>query len=275
MYILNPTVRKNEIELEFDELIQDFIETCRDHQSITRPRVLKWIQQFDNQSLDIPRKILSELRYYSSTTLTGMTNEFVDLVYQRLNCNRSDLFFVPIGGAGSGAQNIARVIRTHPNVNARNVIDLFELNSTRFDDAYGKYIIFFDDFSGSGKTIREWWDRNEPLILPFNATIGLGVVLINYMAEEEIMKLDQIYFFVEYLNERFNIFNDHCEIFSNTEQDKILSYCTKTRCSSEYLRGYGNCGLLISFQHGCPNNSLPILWYDRTDWLNLFHRRSI
>ena len=28
--------------------------------------------------------------------------------------------------------------------------------------------------------------------------------------------------------------------------------------------GYGSCGLMISFQHGCPNNSIPILWYNRS-----------
>ena len=28
--------------------------------------------------------------------------------------------------------------------------------------------------------------------------------------------------------------------------------------------GFDQCGLTIVLNHNCPNNSLPLLWYDRT-----------
>ena len=36
--------------------------------------------------------------------------------------------------------------------------------------------------------------------------------------------------------------------------------------------GYGGMGLLLVFEHGTPNNTLPILWRDSEDYFCLFPR---
>ena len=45
--------------------------------------------------------------------------------------------------------------------------------------------------------------------------------------------------------------------------------------ATDFERGFGNCGLLLAFKHGCPNNSLPVLWYSRNNWRPFFNRRAI
>ena len=63
--------------------------------------------------------------------------------------------------------------------------------------------------------------------------------------------------------------------FSPEEKRSILTLCRDTRCSNDYIKGYGGCGLLVVFKHGCPNNSVPILWYDnQPHWERLFLRKS-
>jgi len=72
-----------------------------------------------------------------------------------------------------------------------------------------------------------------------------------------------------------DMFSEKSEIFSENEKETLLKYCEITGCPNNMVRGFKDCGLLLGFQHGCPNNSLPILWYDRNSWINLFHRRNI
>jgi hypothetical protein len=272
--ILTQKRKRNRIELKFDLLIDDFLETCRDHHLVTRPRILRWINQFDEKSITIPDKILSELRYYSSSNLTRMTNELVDTVLATIDCDPNDLYFVPIGDAGSGSQSIARILRNNTLINRNNILNLYTLHATRQSDVVNKNIVFVDDFSGTGNTFKEWWDRIEPLILPLDANIGFAVIVLNQRAEAVLREIGNPIYHIDYLCERFNVFSNECSVFTENEKELISKYCTETGCKTAFRKGYGECGLMISFAHGCPNNSIPILWYNAKGWSNLFDRRN-
>jgi|ERR1035437_22027 hypothetical protein len=275
LFTLIPTIRRNSIEVKFDSIIEDFINRCGDHHLVTRPRVLNWIQQFDDESLIIPEKILTKLKYYSSATLTIMTDNLIKIITTNLGCNKDDIYYVPIGGAGSGAQNIARAIRNNKRVNPVNVVNLHELYVNRAAEVHNKHLILIDDFSGSGKTIKEWFEMNEPLIYPFNANLSIALLVLNHKAEEKVRKLNLPTFNVEFIDSKSDVFDDSCNIFKNEEKNVLLEFCKKTGCSDPYLKGFGDCGIMVSFQHGCPNNSIPVLWYDRKQWITLFERRCI
>lgn len=274
LHTLSPTIRRNDIESKFNGIIENFIDKCGSHHLINRPRVLNWILQFDEQSLSIPEKVLTNLRYYSASTLNKMAEELVEIVTTNIRCSKNDLYYVPVGGAGSGSQTIARIFRTKSNVKPKNVVNLHELYVNRKEEVQNKYIIFFDDFSGTGKTLTDWWKLNEPIILPLNATFVIAVIVLNHKAEDKVKSLNQPIFNVDFLHSNLNVFNNECGIFDKNEKQTLIKFCERTGCSTEYLKGFGECGLIVSFQHGCPNNSLPILWYDKDKWLTLFDRRN-
>ena len=108
-----------------------------------------------------------------------------------------------------------------------------------------------------------------------NAKIGIGIIIYNYKAEEVFKQLNQTMFFVDYLSEQYYVLDKNCSFLSEKEKEVLIDCCRQTGCSEKYVKGLGDCGLLISLQHGCPNNSLPILWHNRKGWINLFHRRTI
>ena len=64
-------------------------------------------------------------------------------------------------------------------------------------------------------------------------------------------------------------------IFSSKEKTALKAYCRRTACAPEYIFGKGECGLLLSFAYGCPNNSLPILWHQSGKWKRLFKRHGL
>ena len=274
LFTPSPSRKRNDIETRFNTLIENFCETCGDNPSINRPKLLKWIEQFNSNSYSIPEKVLKELRYYSSSNLSRMTAELVEIVYNEFKCQKKDLFFVPIGDDGSGSQIIARSLRNNEKVIASNVINIHKLHLTKSEEAKNKIIVFLDDFSGTGDTFETWWLMNEPLIYPFNAKLGIALAVLNQKAEIKIRSYIPHTFYIDYLSDRHNVFNETSEIFDQKEKTKLLEYCSHTGCGQNYIKGYGECGLMISFQHGCPNNSIPILWYNRNKWLNLFNRRN-
>ncbi len=77
------------------------------------------------------------------------------------------------------------------------------------------------------------------------------------------------------MTENDNVISAMSAVFNEAEKEALLAYCRRTNASPEYLRGYGACGLLVAFKHGCPNNSLPILWHNSKVWHALFRRSAI
>lgn len=272
LYHLHPELRRIELHDRFDHLVESFTDRCSDHYPVRRERVYSWINQFAYKSLEIPEKVLPAIRYFSRSKITQLSRQLVEVIKSNYHCNEDIIYYIPIGGPASGSGNIARILGSLPNVNRSNVIDFRTLidEPPRFKD---KILIFFDDFSGTGETIIQWWEKNATLILPIEATYGIAVLVMNYRAHDELVKLEQSLFSIENLNRESDIFHVSNHLFTEDEKGKLLDYCKRTKCNIGELKGVGECGLLLCFQHGCPDNSIPILWYNNKHWINLFERR--
>lgn len=139
-------------------------------------------------------------------------------------------------------------------------------------------IFLLDIFSGTGQQIKDWWKSNESLLLPWSdksVELILGILVLNCKAAVSLKSIPTNKEYVSYLGERYNVLSRDSKIFTTAEKELIKSYCRRTNCPSEYVYGRGNCGLLVSFKYGCPNNSLPILWYNSKRWNQLFKRYAI
>jgi len=266
---------QDNIEVEFDDIISRAVSDYGDHDGVARPKIIRWIRQFPQNSRDIAVKVLDCLRYYSTSGVKSMTEQFVNIVYSHYqSINRNSIYFVPIGADGSGSQIIARYMKTFqyvPDQCVKNVYALQQVNKARVN-----VIVLFDDFSGTGETIQKHWEEIiEQLILPFESEIMLGLLILNYKARKKIESSFPSVLSVKYLERQDNVFHSNCTIFSEEEKTELIRLCRTTGCGNKFNKGYGNCGLLVVFMYGCPNNSLPILWHQSTQWERLFYRRTI
>lgn len=73
------------------------------------------------------------------------------------------------------------------------------------------------------------------------------------------------------------MFSTNSRYFDN-EDDKLLLKSVFTREGAKLVKnnplGYSDSQVTIVFSENCPNNSLPILWEDKNNWIPLFKRRK-
>ena len=137
-------------------------------------------------------------------------------------------------------------------------------------------IVFVDDFSGTGDQLVVWWETVEQLVLPKKADVVVALLVMNGRARERIEQFAKLVISIDELGEEANVLSDENKQFDSKEKDSLLRYCEKTGCDPSYLKGRGECGLLLAFRHGCPNNSLPLLWHEKANkWQALFQRHAI
>lgn len=263
-----------DIENSFDKDIEKIVQDFGDHDYIRRPRVIRWLKQFGDKEIHLAIKVLKNIRYFGASNLMSMSRQIVEMVNKQFpHIKGSSIFYVPVGGAGTGAQIIARHLKNNSDIPNANIVDLLGIyreSKIRKIDV----IIFLEDFSGTGNTIRDWWNTNAPIILPIGAIVIFGILVLNITARSTLEK-EITTIAIQYLEEKDNILSDKSKYFGEAEKKVLVSFCEKTLCSTKYIRGYGDCGLLVAFQHGCPNNSLPILWHESYSWEALFRRRSV
>jgi hypothetical protein len=135
-------------------------------------------------------------------------------------------------------------------------------------------IVFLDDFAGTGDTLVSWWENVESIVRPSNAAVFVGVLVLNERARPRIEEFAAVLSVTD-LDIEADVFAAESTVFSEERKATLLNYCRETGCGPRYEQGYGNCGLLVVLKHGCPNDSLPILWYGGTAWRTLFSRRAI
>lgn len=266
--------RQADIRTRFHPVINNAAGRFHDHESMSRTRILQWIEQFDDVDLECGIKVLQNIKYYSAPQIRQMLRTLVRLAYQSLRgIPRNKIYFVPVGRAGGGANIVARALEDVPGVNRNRIKHMLELDKLQSRDVGG--IVFLDDFSGTGQTLVTWWETVEMMVRPKNARFVVAVLVLNHSAPEKIKQFANDLVGADHLTENDNSLSGLSAMFTDPEKETLLAYCGRTKSPAEYLRGFGDCGLLVAFRHGCPNDSLPILWHRSGTWLPLFRRRAM
>lgn len=266
--------RMTRIETERFDDIEHAVSTFGDHEGVGHARVVRWMNQFDEDHWVLAGSLLRATKYYGASNIRAMTRELcLGIVKQFQNVKRSEIAFVSIGEPGSSSEIIIRSLRGVKAANRSRKLRMADLANVNPDEV--SVIVFIDDFSGTGNQLREWWDTVEMLVAPIGAIVVVALLVMNYKAQGKIESFADECVWVHFLEKRFDVLSDENEEFTDSDQDVIRNYCKRTGCRDALLNGKGDCGLLVAFKHGCPNNSLPILWWDNNQWLPLFKRYAI
>ena len=265
--------RTTQIQSEFAETIEDTVQRFGDHEDMSGGRIVRWLEQFDDADLPLAVQIIRAIHYFNGINIRTMTRQLFHISVEELNRRGlSRAAFVAVGSLGAGSGTVARVLRDAIRGTTHRMLSMLDV--ARLQRGAVDAIIFIDDFSGTGETLEKWWETVEPIVRPTNAEVFVGLLVVNGRAYERIQAFAEV-LAVEELTANANMLAPESSRFSEEEKPRVFEYCQRTGCGEKYEAGWGQCGLLIAFKHGCPNNSLPILWFNDGNWRSLFNRRAI
>lgn len=154
--------------------------------------------------------------------------------------------------------------------------------------------ILVDDFSGSGNQMQEVLEQKisfngEMIELGFLPDVveDVEIVIAVYVIHEKAIinlkkrypKIDLIY--VDLISEEFNYLNKHAFIYEKYEDKKRQEIISEIKritetivMSNEELSKLSSyvLNIPIVFEHGCPNNTLLLLFAHSDNWQQLFKR---
>ncbi len=148
--------------------------------------------------------------------------------------------------------------------------------------------VFIDDFCGSGHQAKDYSANIVEKIKICNP--GIKVFYFVLCATSKGMdvvrnntKFDLVRCVFE-LDKSFRCFSSSSRYFPSPWPDNIDVQFAEQMClryghtlEPNAPIGYGNCQLLLGFQHNTPDNTLPILWSEGSDecpWIPIFKRYS-
>lgn len=268
--------RTTQIQTDYKDDVDLALERFGDHEDMSEARVLRWLAQFPDEDLTLAVHVIRSVRYFNGLNVRSMTRDLFQIAADELRKRgHRRLGFIAVGSPGSGSSIVARVLRDLVRGSQYRMLSMVDLISLEPGEI--EAIVFVDDFSGTGSTLEKWWQNVESLIRPTGATVFVGLLVLNERARQLIEQFAHV-LAVEELGDSDDVFANENEKFSDSERATLLEHCRQTGCGPKYERGFGQCGLLLSFKHGCPNNSLPVLWFSGESakkWRPLFNRRAI
>lgn len=218
------------VALEYAEVIEYAAEHYGDHEGVGAPRIARWLAQFPDQLRPVVGKALREISYYSASNIRAMTRQIVDSVYHgRRPEQRRRICFVPIGPPGGGSQVVARALRGMRDVPRGCVVTMADVERLPADGI--EVFVLVEDFSGTGKTIRDWWSVVEQMFLPKNADLVLALLVMNHRARREVEAIFDEIISIADLGRAHDVFDELCERFSPKEKRGLLEACKATGCS--------------------------------------------
>lgn len=182
----------------------------------------------------------------------------------------------------------------------RSVLARSECTSSVISDIENQYkkgirrFVLVDDFSGSGNQMKEVlkqkivFDEQEIELGELtNVVEDIEIIIAVYVIhekakcalKEEYPKINLIY--VDLISEEFNYLNEHSLMYEKYGEDKKqeiiieINRITKNILdSNEELSKLSSyiLNIPIVFEHGCPNNTLLLLFAHTENWQQLFKR---
>lgn len=248
-----------------------------------------WLGQFEVADRDLAARVLDAIEFYGQSQIQAAFRQALasfpdwDTVASR---RRGRWRFAAMSGsAGESGDAMLYQFRIANSLDARRFNELFVSRSDLFrqpllpandPNKLGEdgVVVLLDDFSGSGKQVCDAWNDPETSFGALLAGVGrvyLIVVAASHAARDKISRETAITLVPAHqLNEGDNLFSDRCTHFSDPERNKLLRY--GKMADGQNPKGFGECGLLVVFQHRAPNNTIPILHADHARWTGLFPR---
>lgn len=265
--------------------------------SVLPTDIIKWLENFEDEDIFHALDILKVFEYIPFNEFMNRINSLLRKIYSMIPIKERAIIF-PYGKVGKSGTLVTYPL-SHTNTYKKrekeakaklskdkkydhNIITHDLKNIPNPNDF--QHIIFLDDFIGSGKTFfkaieeketREWLNtyklKNYFLLSSIIMEEGEKYILENVNLNLIIKS--------EKRHKAFHPENSIFKLFRNNQKilDLVTNYGDKIivnyRPITKTPLGYDDSESLISFFHGTPNNTFPIIWGDNK-WHPLFPRKA-
>jgi hypothetical protein len=243
------------------------------------PLGVAWLQQFDARDIHCARLLLDTLKLVSHTDYESSISNTVQAICNETT-GRIALFSLDEriiesnskpGSAGRLAHTLTNLYRLDP---ARILV---HPSQEEMRSSLVKHIVLVEDFVGSGKRVKEFWDAwASKTIKSWLSYHACQLWLAGYAIHDDGMAAacERI----TYLQTNRVRFDVRLVSAKRYWPEVILEFLERSAARTNlriYPRGFGHIAAPIIFQHGCPDNSPVILWNGGKTFRALFPDRGI
>lgn len=131
---------------------------------INAETITKWLKQFERDELPPLFRILTALRFYSSSKVHAMVRDLHRSIQTSVGVSTDRQWFVPVGYVAKSGSAIAFFYKKQNDLPASRFVMATDLTPAHFSD--DSAVIFLDDFIGSGHQSVQFWAKVVEPILP-------------------------------------------------------------------------------------------------------------
>lgn len=243
-------------------------------------KIDQWIMQFDEMERDIILELLKHFQYYTSRKLKDSVMQLYKRFVDEFKEISDDVTFIPVYkeyGVGFSDEfyNKFWLINNIYDSSTKNIYGLLQQGEVP------KKIAILDDYSGSGKTIKNTIahcieeNDNCKNTLFYILTIQMSNIalekILQYAKEQciEVRILSLVFEKKVFENEKIFI-----KDIATKKQDEYCKVCLNHKVKQNYYLGYENTQALLSFEYNAPNNTLGLFWHEGEDFFAIFRRHK-
>lgn len=288
-----------------DKVTQDRIDICCNTNlkasGISPLRVLRWLDNFENQDWDKALTLAENITYISEKEIYAQYNH---LIYKLFNYVNEDdkIFLLPSKvqdiktGLGKSSQlmtyYLTKVIENLPNNMKKKITFLANArNAVKYKKELKEkaILVIFDDYIGSGDQIKNFIKNTVfKLYANYYSEIKSKFILSLYVLDKGESNIDinlpewkiisqsrkkafsrrgSVFGYEKLMIPIREFAYKYGKQFYINEKDKNGSYK-----KISIALGYNNSQEILSFCYRTPNNTLPIIWISAENWYPLFPR---
>jgi hypothetical protein len=250
--------------------------------AVTNLTIESWIEQFDDADKDLAARVLDVVEFYGQAHIHAAYRQALNALpgWHTTKSRRTGewRFAAMSGSAGESGDGMLYQFRVANNLDGARFNDLFVARRDLVGQKLGPddIVVLLDDFSGTGKQVCDAWSNPQTAFSELLAGVGrvyLVLVAVTKHAKRKIGAETSLTVLPAHdLDDGDNIFSDDCKHFTAQDRKRLFQYCKVASLAAP--RGFGDCGLVVVFQHRTPNNTIPILHADHADWSGLFPRHD-
>lgn len=257
--------------------------------SILPTKVIRWLENFNPEDVELAKDLLRVYEYITFDEFVYRLNDLLKTILDKIPKGEK-IIIMPYGKIGKSGTFVTYPIKKTKEYSKREkdiVIEHDFLKFKRFRKY--KYVIFIDDFIGSGKTFFKDYKKQD----------AKGNSIEKWITDK---KINNVYILAtivmadgkKYLNKNFPTFEVVADVrekifhpiysplnaFGNRQEIEAITLkygnAIKVFNFPPYSLpfGYSKSQSLISYFHSTPNNTLPIIWGKNIFWDPLFPRDS-
>lgn len=246
---------------------------------VSEQSVSDWLAQFDEQDRDAAARLLDAVDFFTLDRVSAAFRGALTALpgwHSDANQRSGKWRFAGLSrSAGESADAMIHRFRVANALDKRRFNELFIYPSQILLQGLGPddTLVLIDDFVGTGDSVSTAWNESFAELVPDVGQVFLLVAAAVSQGRARVAEETSMTCIAGHeLTLGDNFFGTACRSFTEQEKRSMLKYCKRANVRDP--KGYKECGLVLTFSHRCPNNSLPILHADHNNWTGLFPRHG-